>query len=83
MRTLLEANNFYWVRTPATRLFPSEDIATLQPSSYAEARLVYQALLASPLPACTGVHLEQKLSMLATHDDLPLPTVVDVAQTAH
>ena len=80
VRALLEANSFYWVRTPATRLFPSEDIATLQPSTYADARTVYAALLAKPLPACTGLHLEQKLAMAPTHPDLPLPMVTDVVR---
>ena len=75
IRSAFQAKNFYWVKTPLTELFPSEEIATLQTSTFAEARQVFDRLLACPPPACTGVHLEQKLSMIPSFPDLPMPPV--------
>lgn len=78
VRSVLLKSNFYWVRTPASELFPSEEIATLQTSTFAEACLLYDRLIAHPLPACTGIHLEQKLGMLPSHTDLSMPPVTNV-----
>ena len=78
VRRLLEAKRFYWVRTPPSERFPSEEIATLQTSTFEGARQVFDRLQASPLPACTGVHLEQKLAMIPSRPDLPMPVVIDV-----
>src|SRR5271165_4617766 len=64
VRGLLLSRKFYWVRTPASERFPSEEIATLQASVFHDARQVYDRLVAAPLPACTGIHLEQKLAMI-------------------
>lgn len=75
---LLE-KNFYWVGTPRTAHFPAEDIATLQTRDFQGARKVYDALVASPLLRCTGIHLEAKLSTKATRRDLPMPEVINVA----
>jgi hypothetical protein len=78
VRKLLLDHQFYWVKTPASPLFPSEEIATVQTSVFARARQVYERLVSVPLPACTGIHLEQKLAMIKSFEDVPLPPVVDV-----
>ena len=80
LRTKLAESGFYWVRTPASERFPSEDIATLQTSVYRDAQTVYERLVAAPLPGCTGIHLEQKLAMIASHLDLPLPPVMELVR---
>jgi hypothetical protein len=77
VRTRTTDKGFYWVRTPATEHFPSEEIATLQTSIFRDAQICFDRLVANPLPNCTGIHLEQKLSMLASHDGLPLPPVME------
>jgi len=73
VRALLLARDFYWVRTPSSERFPSEEIATLQTAVFDDAQRVYTRLVSYPLPACTGIHLEQKLAMTASHPDLPMP----------
>jgi hypothetical protein len=78
VRKYLSAKLFYWVMTPLTSRFPSEEIATLQTSTFHEAKTVYDLLVANPLRNCTGLHLEQKLSMKATSRDLPMPEVIEV-----
>lgn len=82
VRALLVGKKFYWVRTPASERFPSEEIATLQTSVFHDAQLVYDRLVSKPLPACTGIHLEQKLAMIGSHPGLPLPEVVAVKSAA-
>jgi len=79
LRTKLSESGFYWVRTPASDRFPSEDIATLQTSVFRDAQMVFDRLVSKPLPACTGIHLEQKLAMVSSHPDLPLPPVMELA----
>ncbi len=79
VRALLVERRFYWVRTPASERFPSEEIATLQTSVFHEAQLVYDRLVSDPLPGCTGIHLEQKLAMIGSHPGLRLPEVVAVS----
>jgi hypothetical protein len=78
VRSLLLDRRFYWVRTPASQRFPSEEIATLQTSTFHDAQQVYDRLVAMPLPACTGIHLEQKLAMIPSHAALPMPGVVEL-----
>ena len=78
VREFLQNKLFYWVRTPKTQCFPSEEIATLQTSTFGDASKVFKRLLKYPLPACTGLHLEQKLAMIPTHPDLPMPRAVEV-----
>jgi hypothetical protein len=78
VRALLLAKDFYWVRTPASERFPSEEIATLQTAVFDDAQRVYTRLVSSPLPACTGIHLEQKLAMTASHPDLPMPAAFNL-----
>jgi hypothetical protein len=78
VRALLLSRNFYWVRTPASDRFPSEEIATVQTSSFQDAQLIYERLIADPLPACTGIHLEQKLSMTRSSPDTPVPPVMQL-----
>jgi hypothetical protein len=78
VREFLLARDFYWVRTPSSERFPSEEIATLQTAAFDDAQRVYSRLVACPLPACTGIHLEQKLAMIASHPNLPMPAVVAV-----
>jgi hypothetical protein len=78
VRALLLTKNFYWVRTPSSERFPSEEIATLQTATFDDAHRVYGRLVACPLPACTGIHLEQKLDMIASHPNLPMPVAVEV-----
>jgi hypothetical protein len=77
VRELLSARGFYWVRTPASDRFPSEEIATVQTSVFRHARQVYDRMVASPLPGCTGIHLEQKLTMRRSCPDVPLPPVME------
>jgi hypothetical protein len=81
-RTLLSNNHFYWVRTPASDRFPSEEIATLQATTFADASKLYESLVSKPLPGCTGIHLEQKLAIVQTHPQLPMPPVVSVTSCA-
>jgi hypothetical protein len=78
VRKYLLAKNFYWVSTPDNDHFSAEEIATLQTRTYQAAKRVYQLLVAEPLPACTGIHLEQKIAMVATHVGLPMPEVISV-----
>ena len=78
VRKYLLRSCFYWVETPATELFGAEEIATLQLSEFGDAMKVYKAFVASPLPACTGIHLEQKLHMLASCEGLAMPEVICV-----
>lgn len=80
VRCFLLSKLFYWVRTPQSSLFPSEEIATLQTSRFNDAREVFDRLVASPLPACTGIHLEQKLAMIPSYPDLPMPGAVEVTR---
>jgi hypothetical protein len=82
VRALLESRGFYWVRTPASQLFPSEEIATLQASVFNDALHVYDRLVAAPLPACTGIHLEQKLAMIPSNPDLPMPGAMEMIPAA-
>lgn len=81
VRNLLLGKAFYWVRTPSSGLFPSEEIATLQTAVFDDAQRVYSRLVTCPLPACTGIHLEQKLEMVASHPDLPMPEVVEIIRS--
>jgi hypothetical protein len=78
VRALLLNGNFYWVRTPASEFFPSEEIATVQTSIFHDAQQIYNRLVAAPLPACTGIHLEQKLAMIPSHPGLPLPSAFEM-----
>ncbi len=82
VRAMLVEKCFYWVKTPATQAFPSEEIATLQTSSFRMAQMVYERLVANPPPACTGIHLEQKLAMVGSHAGLPMPPVIEVMRAA-
>lgn len=82
VRNLLADKGFYWVRTPESDRFPSEEIATVQTSVFEDARQVYSRLVAAPLPACTGIHLEQKLAMIPSHPGLPLPHPLELVKTA-
>lgn len=79
LRALLIENEFYWVSTPASERFPAEEIATLQTGLFYDAQQIYERLVAAPLPACTGVHLEQKLLMVPSRPGLPMPGVVELA----
>ena len=83
VRRLLLDRKFYWVRTPASDRFPSEEIATVQTSSFLDARRVVDRLVASPLPGCTGIHLEQKLAMVKSFPDVPLPGVLELVLEEH
>lgn len=76
VRRYFVEKKFYWVATPPTFYFPAEEIATLQTTTYESARDVYERLAGNPPPGCTAVHLEQKLHMLATSDDLPMPEAI-------
>jgi hypothetical protein len=78
VRRYLTEQKFYWVKTPKTPYFGSEEIATLQTLTFNSAKQIYSVLCESPLPGCTGVHLEQKLSMVASHPGLPMPEVISV-----
>ena len=78
VRSLLVDKSFYWVRTPPSDRFPSEEIATLQTSDFDGGHQGYERLVNAPLPACTGIHLEQKLAMIASHPNLPMPAAVEV-----
>ena len=78
VREYLLRKYFYWVSTPETKYFPAEEIATLQTATYGSAQDAYKCLVVQPLPLCTGIHLEQKLSMRATRPDLPMPEVIKV-----
>lgn len=82
VRTYLLSKGFYWVSTPPTRLFPAEEIATLQTTTVAGGRAVFDLLVAHPLPGCTGIHLEHKprrRGMRATRPDLPMPEAIEVS----
>jgi len=70
---------FYWVKTPSSERFPSEEIATIQTSTFHDASVVYSQLVARPLPACTGIHLEQKLAMVASHSNISMPETFEIA----
>jgi len=78
VRDYLSRNHFYWVSTPPTTHFPAEEIATLQTSTYPGAKEIYDLLVATPLPGCTGIHIEQKLSMKVSTAGLPMPEVIEV-----
>jgi hypothetical protein len=78
VRAHLLVKDFYWVRTPSSERFPSEEIATLQTAVFDDAQRVYTRLVSSPLPACTGIHLEQKLAMTASRPDLPMPAAFEL-----
>jgi hypothetical protein len=80
VRDLLLKKGFYWVRTPESERFPSEEIATAQTSAFEDARQVYHRLVASPLPGCTGIHLEQKVAMIASFPGLPMPHALELAK---
>lgn len=73
VRKYLLARGFYFVSTPSPK-----DIATLQTREYGEAKRVWEALVASPLPGCLEVQLEQKLHMLASCEGLAMPEVICV-----
>jgi hypothetical protein len=74
-RAVLTGHSFYWVSTPASDRFPAEEIATLQTADFQDALTIYKRLIAEPLPDCTGIHLEQKLAMVGSRPDLPMPQV--------
>jgi hypothetical protein len=78
VRAHLLAKDFYWVRTPSSERFPSEEIATLQTAVFDDAQRIYTRLVSSPLPACIGIHLEQKLAMTASHPALPMPAAFEL-----
>lgn len=78
VREYLLDKKFYWVSTPQTQNFPSEEIATLQTTTYQGGKKIFELLVANPLPFCTGIHLEQKLSMKTTDPKLPMPEVIEV-----
>ena len=78
VREYLLSKRFYWVSTPVTPNFPAEDIATLQTTQYRDAKRIFDLLVASPLPWCTGIHLEQKLLMEATSPSIPMPEIIEV-----
>jgi len=80
VRNYLMEKYFYWVATPRTKYFPSEEIATLQTSCYGMAVEVFEILATSPLPGCTAIHLEQKLSMEATRSNLLMPEVIKIGE---
>jgi hypothetical protein len=80
VRDLLLKKGFYWVRTPESDRFPSEEIATAQTSVFDDAQRVYSRLVAAPLPACTGIHLEQKLAITPSHPGLPLPHPLELVK---
>lgn len=79
VREYLLAKNFYWVSTPAGAHYPAEDIATLQTQTFVSAQRVFTALIETPFPGCTAVHLEQKLGMYPSHPELCMPEVIQVA----
>ncbi len=79
VRDYLSRNHFYWVSTPPTAHFPAEEIATLQTSTYPGAKVIYDLFVTAPLPGCTGIHIEQKLSMKASNAGLPMPEVIEVS----
>lgn len=81
LRVRLQESGFYWVRTLPSLHFPSEEIATVQMSGFSQASTVFDRLVAMPLPACTGIHLEQKLGMNRSHPDIPLPPVMNMDTT--
>jgi hypothetical protein len=80
VRAYLESKCFYWVMTPATELFPSKEIATLQTDSLGGAKLIYRLLLETPFANALGIQLEQKLGMVPTRKDLPMPRVIKVVR---
>ncbi|MDP3880917.1 MAG: hypothetical protein Q8Q32_01940 [bacterium] len=79
LREYLKSKCFYWVATPSTEHFGAEEIATLQTSTFVAARRVYERLVTRTLPFATGIHLEQKLFMRASHEGLPMPEVINVS----
>ncbi|MDB5204535.1 MAG: hypothetical protein JWP09_563 [Candidatus Taylorbacteria bacterium] len=78
VRAYLSEKMFYWVSTPETPHCHAEEIATLQTSTYPAGKRVCDLLVANPLPGCTAIHLEQKLSMTATNFNLVMPEVIMV-----
>jgi hypothetical protein len=80
-RSYLESKGFYWVKTPATKLFPSEEIATLQTDTLGGAKQIFQILIERPLAKATCIHLEQKLAMLSTRKGLAMPQVIRVVRS--
>jgi hypothetical protein len=72
------AKNFYWVKVPQTATSLGKEVATLQSSKLSDAQDIYAALLLNPPPACIGIQLEQKITMLATRSDIPLPEVMEM-----
>lgn len=77
----LKRSGFYWVRTPKTSHFPSEQIATLQAATFRGAKDVFDRIAANPFPWMTGMHLEQKpprIGMRGTTINMPMPDVMDV-----
>ena len=78
VRSYLESKGFYWVKTPPTKLFPSEEIATLQTEFLGDAKRIFNLLIESPFKLATCIHLEQKLGMIATRADLLMPQVIRV-----
>jgi hypothetical protein len=79
LHDLLVEKHFYWVVTPASEQFASEEIATLQTSTYQDACQVFDRLVEFPLPASTGIHLEQKLGVVGTRPGLRMPKVTKIA----
>lgn len=63
VRSYLEDRAFYWVKTPVTPYFPSEEIATLQVTSLSMGQKIFTELLRHPLPGSRACHLEQKVCM--------------------
>jgi hypothetical protein len=78
VRDYLSSKEFYWVSTPQTVHCGAEEIATLQTTTYEAGRQVVSLLAQRPLPGCTAIHLEQKLSMVSTNYNLAMPEVISV-----
>ena len=80
MEIFFLTDSWYWVETPATRLFDAEKIATLQAEGYHSALQVYQGLSSAELPGLLSQHLEQKLAMIKSHEWLPTPQVIRISK---
>jgi hypothetical protein len=80
VKKYLSDKGFYWVSTPRSARFPSEEIATLQTATFDMAKQIYDRLVSNRLSACTGIHLEQKLSMARSEPGLPMPQVMKITQ---
>jgi hypothetical protein len=78
IREYFIAHQFYWVQTPETQYFGPEEIATLQTETFASAAEVYGLLCQNSLLGCSGIHLEQKIVMMASRPNLPMPEVIAV-----